>query len=263
MNSQKPKFLLINDDGIDAVGIFYLWEALKDYADITIVAPDTERSGAGASLTIDKHLTVRSVPWPENAKAYKVSGTPVDCVKVGLNLFPQKPNLIISGVNKGANSGHTLFGSGTVGAVIAGVIRNVPGIAFSYSKFDNDSFDHVKRYIWPIVQYLSDSKIAPGSFYNVNFPEHPENEIKGLKVVPHGFTTWREQPKKIDHPEGHTLWDMNDIWEDSSEPEGTDVHYLKEGYITASPIRVAELTDYTLLSHHKEEFEESFSRHFS
>lgn len=255
---EKPHFLITNDDGIHSPGILYLWEAIKDFADVTIIAPDREKSGASASVTIES-LIITPVHDFGSTEAYKVSGTPVDCVKVGLSILMKKrPTMILSGINLGTNSGRTILFSGTVGGVIEGVIRNVPGIAFSYWKYDTTAFSYVKKYVWPIVKYLSESTIPQGSFYNVNFPGHEENEIKGLKVVPHGHSTWIEQPTKANHPEGLLMYNMNGEWIDHHEPEGTDVHYLKKGYITAAPIHIGQLTDFSMLDLHKEGFEKIF-----
>lgn len=261
MNEPRPHFLLTNDDGIDSAGILYLWEALQEFADITIIAPDREKSGSGAGMTLDS-ITITPVNWKGPTQAYKVSGTPVDCIKVGLSiLLKNPPTMILSGINHGSNAGRTILFSGTVGGVIEGVLRNIPGIAFSSWKYET-SFSHIKKYIWPIVKYLSSCDTPKGSFYNVNFPNHEESEIKGLKVVPHGHSNWIEKPQKQPHPEGHLTYSMYGVWTDHLEPEGTDVHYLKQGYITASPIQVAQLTDFSTLEKHKDDFEQSFQDHF-
>lgn len=258
MTQSKPHFLLTNDDGIHSPGMLYLWEAVKEFADITIIAPDREKSGSGAGMTIDT-LTITPVSDFGTTQAYKVSGTPVDCIKVGLSiLLKHPPTMILSGINQGTNAGRTLLFSGTVGGIIEGVLRNVPGIAFSYWRYDTDAFAHIKKYIWPIVKHLSSCEIPAGSFYNVNFPYHADHEIKGLKVVPHGHSNWIEKPTKGNHPEGLLMYHMNGEWTDHMEPEGTDVHYLKQGFITAAPIRVGELTDFSMLSSHKESFEKIF-----
>jgi 5'-nucleotidase len=258
----KPHFLLINDDGISSIGMKYLWESLKDFADLTIIAPDKQRSGSGAAMTLDG-ISIYPVDWMDGTKAYKVSGTPVDCVKAGLSiLLEKKPTMIISGINHGTNAGRTLLFSGTVGAVIEGSLRNIPGIAFSYWKYDTDSFSHIKKYIWPIVKHLSSKPLPAGSFFNVNFPPHEEGEIKGFKVVPHGESNWIETPKKQEHPEGVMQYEMYGVWKDDHEKEGTDVFYLKQGYITAAPIQVAQLTDFNILSSEKEGFEKAFEDYF-
>ena len=263
MNSlNQPHILLINDDGIDSPGLKYLFDALKEKAEISIIAPDKQRSGSGAAMTLDG-ITIQHVNWSGAKEAYKVSGTPVDCVKAGLSiLLKNPPQMIISGINHGTNAGRTLLFSGTVGAIIEGSLRNIPGVAFSYFKVDTDAFSHTKKYIWPIIEYVLAHPLPKGSFYNVNFPAHDEENIKGLKVVPHGESNWIEKPTRKDHPEGFMHYDMYGEWTDHHEPEGTDVHYLKQGYITAAPIHVAQLTDFNLLSTHKDAFEKSFDAHF-
>ncbi|MBM3192541.1 MAG: 5'/3'-nucleotidase SurE [Chlamydiae bacterium] len=258
--SKKLHVLLTNDDGIESAGLRYLWEGLKDNVDITVIAPDKERSGSGAAATLDRIVITPTSWYDTTTKAYKVSGTPVDCVRAGLSiLLPTPPDMILSGINHGTNSGRTIVFSGTIGGVIEGVLRNIPGIAFSYWNYDTSDFGHTAKYIWPIVDYLSKQTMPHGSFYNVNFPKHLDQEIKGLKVVPHGFSNWIEQPEPFPSEEGH--YSMRGVWVDHNEPEGTDVHYLKQGYVTASPIHIAQLTDFAVLDNHKEPFERSFQEH--
>ena len=129
--TRKPKILITNDDGIFAPGLRSLWQALVDYADVSIVAPTDDTSGAGAGITIKTPLRVDVVPWENGTRAWKVNGKPADCVKLALGtILTEKPDLIVSGINRGSNSGRTVFCSGTVGGVIEGALRKIPGIAF-------------------------------------------------------------------------------------------------------------------------------------
>ncbi len=185
----RNHFLLINDDGISSSGLYHLWNGIKELGDVTIVAPDTQRSGASQALTLGQ-LKVAQVDWEGNTKAYKVAGTPVDCVKLALRALDCKPTMILSGVNSGHNLGRTLLYSGTVGGIIEGVYNGIPGAAFSYFREDKARYDHVEKYITPIVEYLLSLSFPSGTFYNVNFPEHVDEQIKGFKLTPNGRSNW-------------------------------------------------------------------------
>lgn len=139
----KPHLLIINDDGIHAPGIKHLWKTLVDDFDLTIVAPASEKSGMGIAITVREPLHIDRVFWEKETPAWKITGTPADCVRLGISvILKQKPDLIVSGINQGSNTGTTVLASGTVGAVIEGALRNVPGIAFSCEDFISPDFDN-------------------------------------------------------------------------------------------------------------------------
>ncbi len=138
---KKPTLLVTNDDGIMAPGLKYLWEAISSIADVYIVAPSIEQSGVGLAITIRNPIQILPTPWENGARAWTVTGTPADCVRLGMSvLMESPPDLIVSGINRGANSGRNVLYSGTVGGVIEGVLRNIPGIAFSCVDFDNPDY---------------------------------------------------------------------------------------------------------------------------
>lgn len=113
--ANKPRILLTNDDGISAPGLKHLWQALSDIADLSIIAPATEKSGVGLSITIREPLQIQSVDWEKGTPAWKVNGTPADCVRLGLSvILKDRPDLIVSGINRGANSGRNVLYSGTI-----------------------------------------------------------------------------------------------------------------------------------------------------
>lgn len=258
----KAHFLLTNDDGISAKGLYHLWNGIKHLADVTIVAPDSQKSGTSQALTLEKTLKITPVDWEDNTPAYKVSGTPVDCVKLALRALHCKPTLILSGVNLGHNLGRTLLYSGTVGAIIEGVFSGIPGIAFSYFREDQDSYDHVEKYIGPIVEYLMDMSIPEGTFYNINFPEHLDQDIKGFKVAPHGRSAW-EAIYTLEKSSSESHYTHGGQWIQHLSDKDTDCRYNKKGFITASPIKVAELTDFQLLQSQKQNFEKFIAKKFN
>ena len=254
----RLRILITNDDGINAPGLKVLWSALKDYADVYVVAPEVEQSGVGLGITTLRPLNVKKVSWEDNGLAWSVSGTPADCVKVAVSLLlKEPPDLIVSGINNGINPGRTALYSGTVGAIIEGVFRGISGIAFSKARgkdFFSGTYavyDDVKDYIWPIVEYVSKNPFVPNTILNVNFP-HCDGNFKGVKLASQGMGYHFEKFKE----EGPSRYRLNCVFRDyDGESPDSDVSLLRQGYITAVPIQVSHLTDKKQLELHKEKFE--------
>lgn len=254
--TQKPRILLTNDDGISAPGLKALWESLIDVADLTIIAPASEKSGVGLSLTLRDPLQIQSVNW-ESTPAWKVTGTPADCVRLGLSvILKEKPDLIVSGINRGANSGRNVLYSGTIGGVIEGTLRNVPGIAFSCADFENPDYSLTQPHIALLVKHILAHPLPQGTLLNVNFPMTPT--IKGIKMAQQGKGFWIEDPSERLHPEGHPYYWLGGKWYEHEEHEESDVHLLTQGYAAAVPIHVDQMTDMQLLKERKEQFDNYF-----
>lgn len=257
----RPKILITNDDGIQAPGIRYLWEALREIADLTIIAPALEQSGAGVSITIRHPLHVGEVDAFAGTPAWKVSGTPADCVKMGLSvLLDCKPDLVVSGINKGSNAGRNVFYSGTVAGVIEGVMQDVPGIAFSCYDFHNPNYEVTQKHIRNILRHVLERPLSKGTLLNVNFPpnKHP---IQGMKMTRQGKEFFIGDPDnhKRHHPdEGKFYYWMGSKSAIFNEDPESDIAWLNKGYITATPVHVHELTDHQHLSEHKSHFESCF-----
>lgn len=250
----KPKILITNDDGIHARGLWHLWHALKDFADLKIVAPSSERSGAGLGLTLHQPLTIEPVKWEDHTSAWKVSGTPADCVRMAMSvILEETPDLIVSGVNRGSNSGRNVLYSGTIGGTIEGALRKIPGIAFSSEEDDDTKFADIEQYILSIVQHMLEHPLSPGTLLNVNFP-YPHKHIKGLRLARQGKGLWVENPDKQVHPEGYTCYHQGGKWSEHPEHDDSDVALLRQGYVTAVPIHIDELTDHKFLLENKHKF---------
>lgn len=250
---RRPKILLTNDDGINAEGIRTLWEGLKDFADLAIVAPAVEQSGKGVSVTFYGPIRAESKSFFENTPAFAAHGTPADCVKLALGgLLDWTPDLIVSGINHGSNAGRGILYSGTVGCVIQGTLQNIPGIAFSYTCPDADVFPHVKPYLFPIVEYALEHPFPKGTFLNVNFPK---KTIQGIKMARQGLEYWYETPRKVEHPEGHLEFHLEMSLQDHDEHPESDIALLKAGFVTAVPIHINELTDHTHLEEKRTHFD--------
>lgn len=257
--AHKPRILLTNDDGIEAPGLKHLWEALADIADLSIIAPATEKSGVGLGITIHEPLQIHPVPWDRQTPAWKVTGTPADCVRMALSVILQEaPDLVVSGINQGANSGRNVLYSGTIGGVIEATLRNVPGIALSCVDFDNPNYRLVQPHIPTLVQHMLAYPLPKGTLLNVNFPDTAT--IKGIKMARQGKGYWIEDPWEHVHPEGYACYWLGGKWYDQEEHEESDVFLLSQGYAAAVPIHVDEMTDMELLKSRKTHFDTHFSQ---
>ncbi|MCI5052625.1 MAG: 5'/3'-nucleotidase SurE [Simkaniaceae bacterium] len=248
---RRPHILITNDDGINAPGIWHLFNALKKHADLTIIAPDSQQSAKGVSLTLKMPLRSSKVSW-NGATAYKVCGTPADCVKIALTcLLDSPPDMIVSGINQGCNSGRNVLYSGTIGALIEGTFRQIPGIAFSCREYFEPQFAAYENFIPPIVEHFFDHPAPQGTLINVNFPSETGEAIKGIRYVRQGLGYWVEDHRSSKDGEH----DFGVKWEHFGEDEESDVYNLRQGFITATPLHVADLTDLDHLKSHKELFE--------
>lgn len=261
MKSSRPFLLITNDDGIHAPGLRHLWEAVHEFADIAIVAPLTEKSGSGLSITWTQPLHIHPVQWEKGTPAWSITGTPADCVKMALSvLLDRRPDMVISGVNRGSNSGRTVLYSGTIGGVIEASYKDVPGIAFSFSDFEVPPLSATKEYFFPLIRHFLEHPLPKGSILNVNFPYNCKEKINGFKLATQGRGRWVESPDKRTHPEGKPYYWLGGKWasHDEEDPE-SDVAWLEKGYIAAVPINVGEMTDHLVLSKHKHAVEGHFN----
>jgi len=258
----KIKILITNDDGIEADGLKYLWEALVDFAELYIIAPMTEKSGVGLAITIRDPIHIQPVQWEKGTKAWKINGTPADCVRMGMSvILNSPPDLIVSGINRGANSGRNVLYSGTIGGVIEGALRKVPGIAFSCVDFVKPDYKKVQHLIYPLVRHMIENPFPSGTVLNVNFPD--VQDIRGLKLARQGKGYWIEDPNHRLHPEGHSYFWLGGKWDEHDEHEESDVFLLKQGFATAVPIHISELTDFKLFHERKSHFDHSFEQHLT
>lgn len=259
MKEQRPRILITNDDGIQAAGIKHLWHALKEVADLTIIAPASEQSAVGLSITLRHPLQIHRYDWfDDETEAWCVTGTPADCVKLALSVVMERaPDMIVSGINRGSNAGRNLLYSGTVAGVIEGVLQGIPGIAFSHRDYLAPNYGAVEPYIPHVVSYMVENPPPKGTLLNVNFPEE---EIKGFKMTRQGKELWGEAPDERYHPaEGHTYYWMGAKLNEFDEEEDSDITWLKRGYATAVPVYVDELTDRAHLREKRALFEKALN----
>ncbi len=246
----RPFILLTNDDGIDAPGIKHLWEAVHEYADVAIVAPIAEKSGSGVSITQGKPLKIYEIEWEKNTPAWTLTGTPADCVKMALSvLLDRKPDLVLSGINMGHNSGRTVLYSGTIGGVIEASFKGVPGIAFSFDFNERPTVSITKKYILSLIEHISSNPLPPHTVLNVNFPK---TAIRGCKFAIQGKGQWTEEPDKRIHPGGRPYYWLGGRWSECEEDPESDVALLNQGYITVVPLQVGHLTHAEFYHTHKD-----------
>ena len=256
------KILICNDDGLFAPGLKALWEALDeaDIADLVLIAPASEQSGTGASITWNRPILIQEIKWDKNTPAWAIDGTPADCIKMGLNLLlDSPPDLIVSGINAGSNAGRNVLHSGTIGAVIEGILRGIPGIAFSCENGQTPNYHVAKKYIKQVVEYVREYPLPSGTFLNVNFPHAAQEEVKGFALTRQGKGRWIEKPSlHIETQKGPTYF-LGGKPEEIMEEDDSDIALLKQGYMTAVPIHVHELTERKVLEERKKSFESHFN----
>lgn len=252
---------MTNDDGIHAQGLKTLWKSVQEFADVAIVAPLIEKSGCGLAITWGKPLRITEVEWEGCPKVWSLNGTPADCVKMGLSvLLDRRPDLIVSGINRGSNSGRTALYSGTVGGVIEGAMKGIPGIAFSFSDYDsNPSAETTKKYVFPLIDYFLKHPLPAETILNVNFPYNCDTEIKGVRMAKQGKGHWIEQPDRRIHPEGLPYYWLGGRWHSADEDPESDVTLLQQGYITATPLQIGQLTHGDVYSRYKEALQQKLN----
>ena len=156
MSNKKPRILLTNDDGIYSKGIYALWEAMCEIGEVTVLAPNTEKSAVGHAVTISDPIRIEPCSRHGSFEGYAVNGTPADCVKIAIGSFlDKKPNIIVSGINAGSNMGTNILYSGTVSAAAEGTMLGVPSIAFSLNTFNTDNYESVSYTHLPLPTIYS------------------------------------------------------------------------------------------------------------
>ncbi len=255
----SPLILITNDDGIHAPGIKCLWEAVSPNHEVIVAAPSLEQSAVGLSITTRQPLRIDPVIWQGVAHngIWSISGTPADTVKLACHaLLPRPADLVISGVNRGSNAGRNLLYSGTVAAVIEASLQGIPGIAFSMTEYNTPAYHEAKEYISSIIDYVLKYPLPSGTFLNVNFPQKSNGGIKGIKLTRQGMGLLKENPEKRNQPgENIPYYWLGWQTAEFEEHEDSDIYWLKQGYATAVPIHINELTHHHHLQGQKSHFE--------
>ncbi len=231
--------LLSNDDGIYAAGIRFLAQELKNHYNITIVAPESQKSGASHSLTCIKPVRVRQITLHElpDIPSYAVEGTPADCVRIGCTSLEIPVDFVVSGINHGANLGSDVLYSGTVGAAMEGALIGKPALAVSCYPIQPVDFSAASRAALWTIEYMRRNPLPQGMILNLNAPELPISEIKGLRLAGLELQKYEELHAQFEDPFGaRYFWAPLGKITEPSKLDYTDERCVQEGYVTLTPI---------------------------
>jgi len=237
-------FLVSNDDGIEARGIQVLFGRLRELGKVTLVAPDTNRSGASNSLTLDSPVRIDEIA----ERTYRVRGTPTDCVHIALTgLLEKDPDIVVSGINAGANLGDDVIYSGTVAAAMEGRFLGLPAIAVSLVFNDRpEHFETAAEAVALMVERLRSDPLPADTILNINVPDIPWADVRGYEVTRLGHRHRAEPVIKMDDPRGRPMYWIGQAGEGDDAGPGTDFDAVARGFISVTPIHV-DLTRYQAL----------------
>jgi 5'-nucleotidase len=238
--SPRPyRILITNDDGVRAPGILAVAQALKPLGEITIAAPSENQSGKGHSITIGDPIYVDQVTIGGGLPAYSIAATPATCVKVGIRvLMTAKPDLVVSGINRGYNLGMVTYVSGTIGAAREAALMGIPAIASSLSDTES-TYGPAAEIVRQVAEVVKKNGLEPGVFLNVNVPPGPATAIKGIQLTRQSGLSGDEHFEEQKTPRGRRyFWS---VWsEPTGDPEGTDVWAAEHGYAAVTPLHAGE-----------------------
>ena len=232
------RILVSNDDGYFAPGITLLAEALAGLAEVTVVAPERDRSGASNSLTLDRPLVVR-----RGANGYySVNGTPTDCVHIAVTgLLEFTPDVVVSGVNLGANMGDDTIYSGTVAAAVEGYLLGIPSLAVSLTSKAGEHYESAVGVALDLVERLARRPFGEPVLLNINVPDVPKDRLRGLEVTRLGKRHKAEPVIKLTTPRGETAYWIGPAGAAADAGPGTDFHAVQNGRVSVTPL-VMDLT---------------------
>ncbi|MCF7808368.1 MAG: 5'/3'-nucleotidase SurE [Candidatus Marinimicrobia bacterium] len=233
----KPKILLTNDDGINAQGIITLAEALADEAELYVVAPISEMSAMGHAITISDPLKVTEIFRNGTHFGWGIGGTPADCVKLAINggLIP-RPDMVISGINQGANVGVDIIYSGTVSAAYEGTILNIPAMAISLNSFTQKDFSVAAKVARNIVRKVLQEGLPAGTLLNVNIPSGDYDSIKGYMITQQGKGMYEETLERREDPRKRVYYWLSGKRAYSNDDLDWDENAVRMGYVSITPL---------------------------
>ena len=256
MDSYGMKILLTNDDGIYAPGLAALERQLQQLGDVTVAAPLTEQSGVGHSITYLKPLMAREMfDDGGRRRGWAVEGSPADCVKLAIcALLPEKPDLVVSGINSGMNAGINVLYSGTVAAAIEGAFFGITSVAVSLEFHEAARYDVAAKLAVDVIEKMLTKENATDHLYNMNIPMVALENPAEVKVVPMATAPWGEDFRKKIDPRGRPYYWANGLQPDPPSHEETDLSALRAGNITLTPLnfdmtlrsKLAEMREWNL-----------------
>lgn len=238
------KILISNDDGIDSRGIAVLADVMKEIGEVTVIAPRTEQSAVGHAITMKIPLRITEYKKNGDFFGYAIDGTPADCIKIGVrNILKAKPDIVISGINHGANTAINIIYSGTVSAAREAAIMDIPAIAVSVADHAAVNFEFAARLVKELALQVQANGLERGTLLNVNVPDLPEEEVAGVLFTKQGKSKWDDVYEERTDPYGrHYYWLTGSLIELDSTLD-TDQFAIENNYATITPIHF-DLTDY-------------------
>jgi 5'-nucleotidase len=241
------RILITNDDGIDSPGLRALADALAPLHEVAVIAPDRNWSISGHNRTMDRPLRVSERQIGHGYPAYQTDGSPADCVALAvLGFLPEVPELVISGINHGYNLGDDITYSGTVAAAMEGVISGLPSIAMSTDPVPTWPIDVAAAFAVRLVDQITKRGMASDILLNVNLPNLPQDQIKGVQITRLGKRIYEDKLIKRTDPRGRTYYWVGGSRVGSKREEGADVTAIEDGYVSITPIHL-DLTNHALL----------------
>lgn len=239
--------LLTNDDGIYSQGLWALYKKFIDRHSVTVVAPDRERSAVGHGITLHQPLRTTQIEVNNGFKGYAVSGTPADCIKLGLmEILDKKPDMVISGINLGANVGININYSGTVAAAREAALYEVPAIAVSVEGQTAADYDDSAAFISRLAEHVFQKGLPFGTILNVNIPDISIKEVAGIRISRQATDLYTEYLDKRIDPRNRTYYWHGHVPQIPLNNPEIDAVALDENYISITPIK-CDMTDYSLL----------------
>lgn len=249
------RILVTNDDGVQADGLFALFQALSEVGDVTVVAPERQQSATGHAITLHKPLRLTSTTLRDGTPAFMSNGTPSDCTTLGvLEATGGNVDLVVSGINHGPNLGWDVHYSGTVSAAIEAAIIGKPALAVSVATWDKEvHWEPVARFAAQVAHWLVAHPLPPYTILNINAPNLPQGELQGVAVTTQGRRQYVDRIEKRLDPVGRPYyWLGGSLAEEAAGAEaGSDVRAVADGKISVTPIHL-DLTAYALMPSLKE-----------
>jgi len=242
---RRPRILVSNDDGVSAPGIVALTGELDAIGHVTTVAPSRERSAAGHSLTLDVPLRATRL----SDKVFSVDGTPTDCVLLAVRkLLPEKPDILVSGINRGPNMGHDITYSGTVAAAMEGTILGIPSIAVSMDRASDGIYDYsfAAAVARRVTEMVLDRGLPEGALLNVNVPNLPAEAVRGARLARLGKQVYEDAVVQNTDPRGRFYYWIGGQETTWAVETDTDFAAVDAGYVSITPIHL-DLTDYATM----------------
>lgn len=236
--------LVTNDDGIDAPALLVLKQALDRVAETIVFAPDHNWSAAGHPKTMHKPLRADRVTLADGSQGFSSSGAPSDCVALAtLGLIERRPDMVVSGINLGANLGYDIFYSGTVAAAVEGVITGIPALAFSVDTFEPVDLTGPAEFAARMVEYVADHGLPADMFLNVNFPGIAWDEVKDVAITRLGRRVYRDELIPRSDPRGRSYYWIGGKPPSGVPDRGTDIWALANGHVSVTPVHL-DMTAY-------------------